>query len=291
MNLAPDTSREQAFRAGVTALKEAGVESPALDAAILLGHATGESGPQALLSRAAPLSTLQAASYEEFIQKRCQREAVSRIIGSREFYSRPFEVTSHVLDPRPETEILVGEAIKWLAGTKGPVRVMDVGTGSGAIAVTVAAELPGARVVATDISREALGVAARNAVAHSVDERIEFIIEDLTSATVSRPAFDMIISNPPYITQEEFEWLQVEVRVGDPVEALVAGPEGVEFYPLLAALAVKALRPGGRIMVEVGSGQAEKVSLIFREAGLFQVGTFRDLVGIDRVVTGAVNNA
>jgi release factor glutamine methyltransferase len=291
VNLAPDTSREQAFRAGVTALKEAGVESPALDAAILLGHATGESGPQALLSRTRPLSTRQASSYEEFIQKRCQRETVSRIIGSREFYSRPFEVTSHVLDPRPETEVLVSEVVKWLAGTKGPVRVMDVGTGSGAIAVTLAAELPGASVVATDISREALDVAARNAVTHSVDERIEFVFEDLTSGTVARPAFDMIISNPPYIAQGEFEGLHEEVRAGDPVEALVAGPEGIEFYPLLAALATKALRPGGRIMVEVGAGQAEKVSVIFREAGLVQVGTFRDLAGIDRVVTGAVNNA
>lgn len=291
MKLAPDASREQAFRAGVTALKGAGVESPALDAAILLGHATGESGPQALLSRKTPLSIQQVSSYEEFIQKRCQRETVSRIIGSREFYSRPFEVTSHVLDPRPETEILVGEAVKWLASTKGPVRIMDVGTGSGAIAVTVATELPEARVVATDISCEALKVAARNAETHSVGERIEFIQEDLTTDIVARPAFDLLLSNPPYIARGEFEELHEDVRAGDPVEALVAGPEGTEFYPLLAELATKVLRPGGRIMVEVGVGQAEKVFNIFREAGLVQIGTFRDLGGINRVVTGAVSNA
>lgn len=289
MNLAADTSREQAFRAGVLALKGAGIESPALDAAILLGHATGEAGAGALLSRGEPLSTQQAARFEGFIHKRCQRETVSRILGNREFYSLVFEVNSHVLDPRPETEILVGEALEWLAASTGPFRVMDVGTGSGVIAVTVAARQPDARIVATDISGEALKVAGRNAVAHHVSDRVDLVLTDLASGLDAGPAFDLLLSNPPYIAEGEFEGLDEDVRAGDPVKALVAGPEGTEYYFPLAELAVKILRPGGKIMVEVGAGQAKEVSSIFEKSGLVQVGTVKDLSGIDRVVTG-VNN-
>lgn len=291
MNLAPDSSRQQAFKAGVSVLKAAGIESPALDAAILLGHATGEPGPQALLSREMPLSEPQLASYQEFIRKRCRRETVSRIVGSREFYSRVFEVNPHVLDPRPETEVLVSEAVTWLKEHSGPVRVLDVGTGSGAIAVTVAAELPGAMVVATDISNEALEVAARNAAAHGVAHRIDFVIEDLFEDTPERPSFDLLVSNPPYIAAWEFDGLDEDVRRGDPVIALVAGPRGSEFYPLLGQLARRVVRPGGRIMVEVGVNQAREVTSIFEKAGLVQVFTIKDLGGVQRIVTGAVNNA
>ncbi|MDT8395132.1 MAG: peptide chain release factor N(5)-glutamine methyltransferase [bacterium] len=291
MELSPDKNREHVLREAVAALRKAGVKSPVLDAAVLLGHATGESGPDALLRRSTSLSTDQASSYQSFIERRCRRETVSRIIGSREFYSRPFTVTDQVLDPRPDTELLVEEAIAWLTGAAGPVRVIDIGTGSGAIAVTVAAEVPATRVVATDISRGALRVAAANAAAHGVGDRVQFVLADLGDGLASGPVFDLLLSNPPYIAESELGELAEEVCEGDPFEALVAGPEGTEFYPPLAALATKLLRPGGRIMVEVGAGQAAEVSAAFRKAGLVQVRTVRDLGGIERVVAGAAGNA
>ena len=291
MDLDQDTSRGLAFREGVKALKEAKVDSPALDAAILLGHATGECSSTALIEKDASLGSPQASRFRTYIQRRCRREAVSRIVGSREFYSRLFTITGDVLDPRPETELLVGEAVAWLGTLAGPVLVADIGTGSGAIAVTVAAEVPAGRVVATDISRPALAVAATNAAAHDVDDRVSFIQTDLGSGIAGASTFDLLLSNPPYIAEGELADLAVEVREGDPRLALVAGPEGTEFYPALASLAARLLRPGGRIMVEIGEGQAAKVASIFQEAGFMGVDIVRDLGGVKRVVGGAISHA
>ncbi len=291
MDLDQDISRGLAFKTGVRALKGAGVDSPALDAAILLGHATGESGSTVLVERDTLLRSSQASRFRTYIQRRCRRETVSRIVGSREFYSRPFTVTGDVLDPRPETELLVGEAVSWLDTLPGTVLVADIGTGSGAIAVTVAAEVPACRVLATDISRPALAVAAANASAHGVDGRVSLVQADLGSGIAGASTFDLLLSNPPYIAEGEFADLVEEVREGDPRHALVAGPEGTEFYPALTSLAVRLLRPGGRIMVEVGEGQAARVAIIFSEAGLVEVGTIRDPGGVKRVVAGAVSHA
>ena len=207
-------------------------------------------------------------------------------MGEREFYSRNYLVKEDVLDPRPETEILVEEAIRCLKDIKGDPAVLDIGTGSGAIAVTVAAELPRTRVTATDISMAALAVARRNAVRHNVGKRLNFIQADLLNGIRGEGNFQAILSNPPYIAHDLFQDLQDEVRKGDPMVALVPGAEGTECYAPLARSAMNLLEEGGRLIVETGTGQAEVVAGIFRQAGLADVRIVHDLAGTGRVVTG-----
>ena len=280
--------RGEAFRRGITILKRAGILNPAMDASILLGHITGETSATVLMDRKMALTVRQTALFQNLIKRRCRHETLSRLIGKKEFYSRPFRTTSDVLDPRPETEILVDKAIEILNNLSGQPRILDVGTGSGVIAVTLAAENPGIHVTATDISAAALKLALKNAQDYSVSGRINFIKTDLAACFNDKKCFDLIFSNPPYISHEEYPNLPEEVIKGDPVASLVAGPEGTEFYPALAELARRLLKPGGHIIVEVGAGQGSFVINLFLEKGLVDVEVFPDLAGIPRVVKGAV---
>jgi len=286
MSLAPEIQRGVAFRDGVAALKEAGIESPALDAAVLLGYVTGEPPNTVLLNRGSTLKPLETLQYSTLVQKRCGRVAVSRLIGTREFYSRVFHITSAVLDPRPETEILVEQAIHCLEGLEGSPSVLDIGTGSGAIGVTVAAQVPRARITATDISMAALAVGRRNAACHSVLERVNFIQADLLDGLRKGRGFQVILSNPPYISRAQFDSLQEEVRQGDPVVSLISGPEGTEYYPPIAQRSLGLLCAGGSLMVEVGAGQAGIVAEIFHQSGYEDVQVVNDLAGTGRVVKG-----
>jgi release factor glutamine methyltransferase len=283
--------RGEVFEQGVAALKGAGVENPALDAAVLLGYVTGAPTGAVLLDRQLHMSSGQRDLYHGLILKRCQRVPVSRLLGEREFFSRNFYITPDVLDPRPDTEILVEEAMKFLEEYTGRPYILDVGTGSGAIAVTLAAQMPGARIAATDISFRALKVARSNALRHGVLDRIDLIQTDLFSGIRGEGKFSMIVSNPPYVSCSQHERLDKEVREGDPEVALVAGPEGTEFYPRLLGQAGKMLSPGGSLMVEVGQGQDKAVAGMFCDAGLTDVCIIKDLGGIGRVVTGRTENA
>jgi len=291
LNSSPDDRKHTAFKRGVAALREAGIENPALDAAVLLGYVTGESAVTVLLDRGSTLVPSQTARYSTLVRKRCGRIAVSRLIGAREFYSRKFHITDDVLDPRPETEILVEQAIRCLENTEGSPAVLDIGTGSGAIGVTVAAEIPLARVTATDISMAALAVGRRNAAYHSVLERMNFIQTDLLDGIRKEESFQVILSNPPYISLAQFDSLQKEVREGDPMVSLVSGPDGTECYPPLAERSLELLCTGGSLMVEVGAGQATIVAGLFEQAGFMDVQIVRDLAGTGRVVKGKKENA
>ena len=291
MSPAPDVQRGVAFRDGVAALKKAGIESPALDAAVLLGYVTGELPAAVLLNRESTLKPSETELYRALVQKRCGRVAVSRLVGAREFYSRSFHVTNAVLDPRPETEILVEQAISCLESLDGSLSVLDIGTGSGAIAVTVAAQIPQARVTATDISMAALAVARRNAACHLVLERVNFIQADLLDGIRGEGYFQVILSNPPYIPRTQFDNLQEEVRQGDPMVSLVSGPDGTEFYPPLAERSLGLLCAGGSLMVEVGAGQGGVVAGVFHQAGYADVQIVNDFAGIGRVVKGKKKNA
>ncbi len=291
MEISPDDRKHTAYKKGVVALKEAGIENPALDASVLLGFVTGEPSATVLLDRESTLAPSETALYSTLVQKRCERVTVSRLVGGREFYSRNFHITDDVLDPRPETEILVDQAIRCLAGLKGSPAVLDIGTGSGAIAVTVAAEIPRARVTATDISMKALTVARRNAVCHSVLERVNFIQADLLDGIRGEGSFHVILSNPPYISHVQFEDLQEEVRKGDPIVALVSGPEGMECYPPIVERSMDLLGAGGSLMVEVGAGQGGLVVGIFDQAGFVDIRIVDDLAGTGRVVKGKKKNA
>ena len=283
--------RHGAFVRGVAALKEAGITNPALDAAILLGYAAGEAPDTVLLDRKSTLAPSEAALYDALIRKRCTRVAVSRVVGGREFYSRHFKITDDVFDPRPDTEILVEEAIRYLEKIEGDPTALEIGTGSGAVAVTIAAEVPRVRITATDISLAALAVARQNAVRYAVSDRIRFLQADLMKGIRKRERFHAILSNPPYISIGELPDLHQEVREGDPPVALLSGPEGTEYYPLLAEGSMGLLLPGGSLMVEVGSGQDTVVAAMFERAGFTDIRVVNDLAGIGRVVKGIKKSA
>ena len=286
MEAVEDLDRAEAFRKGVSILKGAGIANPALDTSVLLGHITGEAPGTVLLERNKVLTNDESARFAALIERRCNREVVSRLVGTKEFFSRAFRTSQNVLDPRPETEILVDEALDCVRRLPGHPKVLDVGTGSGVIAVTLSIEDPRVSVVATDICFNALKLALANARDHGVSDRICFIKADLAQCFAETACFDLLVSNPPYVSRGEYPALPTEVRIGDPVSALVAGPEGTEFFEPLVRWAGILLRPGGALLVEVGAGQSLFVEEIFRNGGFKEVATLPDLAGIGRVVKG-----
>ena len=252
----------------------AGIESAALDARLLLQHAAALTHEDIAADPDRKIGAAGARRFRELAARRAAREPVSRILGEREFHGRGFEVTPAVLDPRPDTETLVDAA---LALAQRPGLVLDLGTGSGAIIVTLLAEWPQATGVATDLSAAALDVAARNARRHKVNGRVRFVhgnwFEGLTGH------FDLIVSNPPYIALGEIAGLAADVRDFDPLRALDGGPDGLEAYRRIAVGAGGHLAPSGAVLVEIGAGQAAAVETIFQAARLTCRGRFADLGG------------
>jgi release factor glutamine methyltransferase len=260
-------------------LADAGIDTARLEAEVLLAHACGVS--RAALMAGLNVDVHPADEFRRMIARRAAREPVAYIIGRKEFFSLDFEVTPAVLIPRPETETLVEAALKFLATRLEP-RVLDIGTGSGAIAIAIAANAFEARIKATDISKEALEVALRNAIRHRCDDRIDLIAADLFPADDSR--FDLIVSNPPYVAGADLETLQPEIRLHEPRQALVDGGDGLGFYRRIAAESRPRLNPDGAVMVEIGAGQVSEVEALFRRAGFSNIDAIRDLAGIERVV-------
>ncbi|PUB12751.1 [protein release factor]-glutamine N5-methyltransferase [Yoonia sediminilitoris] len=246
---------------------------------MLLAHAMGVPSQRLTLLGGddLPNEVLQAAL--GLVDRRIKGEPVSHILGRRNFFGREFFVDRRVLDPRPETEELV------MAALGQPFdRVLDLGTGSGAIIVTLLAERPGAHGYATDLSEQALQVAEQNAQTHSVANRVQFQRADWLAGIIGR--FDLIVSNPPYIAATEMEGLQDEVRLYEPPMALTDGADGLTAYRTLIAGAPAHLSPGGRLIVEIGPTQAEPVRDMMEAAGLVAVDVLPDLDGRDRVVSG-----
>lgn len=281
---------KEVFRWGIKAMKEAGIQEPALDAAVLLGYVCGKGPGETLIAAESFLRPEEAELYVDLVGRRCNREPVSIILGHKEFYSLDMMVNGDVLTPRPETEILVREADSFLKGCGQNQLVADVGTGSGAVAVTLAVLNESAVFVAVDINRRAVDVARENARSHRVDDRIIFIVSDMASA-IEAGKFDLVVSNPPYIPMDEYGTLPPEVRIAEPVHALIAGPLGTEFHHVIIDQGVKMLRPGGVLMVEVGFGQHLEVAELFELYGYCDVETVPDLAGIQRVVKGTLRDA
>ncbi|MCX7781892.1 MAG: peptide chain release factor N(5)-glutamine methyltransferase [Negativicutes bacterium] len=263
---------------------EKGVESPRLDAEVLLSHILGRDRLYLYTHFDQPLNPDELAAFRECVKKRVMRQPVAYITGKKEFMGLEFTVNSAVLIPRPDTEILVEQAEARLRGIESP-QIADLGTGSGAIIVSLLCRLAGASGVAVDISPAALAVARANAVRHGVDTRLELTAGDLF-APLTGKLFDAILSNPPYIPAADIAGLAAEVRA-EPQLALDGGPDGLNFYRRLMAAAPQFLKPGGFIAVEVGAGQAEAVSGLALEAGLVPDGIIRDYGGVARVVTAA----
>lgn len=269
-------------------LSSRGSESPRLDAEVLLAFVRG--CPRIALYTAfdVPVNEEERARFRSLVKRRGEGEPVAYLVGSREFFSLPFAVSPAVLVPRPETEQLVIRVLDLCktAGASGEKpRIIDVGTGSGAIAVTLAKRLQQAEFVATDISAEALVVARDNAERHGVADRIEFVECDLLDDPRAAGPWDVIVSNPPYVREDEFEALPRDVRLHEPRTALVAGPTGVEVVGRLAAAAAEKLVPGGWLLVEVGPSTATAAEeVIAAEAGLSLEPTLKDMAGLPRIV-------
>ncbi len=270
----------EALVLGTRRLAEAGIVGAPRDARAILAAASGVAPDRVLLE--ADLKLTDERGFDEMIARRIMGEPVSKIIGRRLFWGRSFKVTKDTLDPRPETETLIAAALE-----TGPVgRIADLGTGSGIIAVTLLAEWPEARAVATDISLKALEVAEENAESHGVRKRIDFVqsVAHDTWFPVGMAPCDLILSNPPYISEIEMDNLSREVFDHDPHVALTPGGDGLDPYRAIAKAGQKYLRPGGKILVEIGWMQGAAVQEIFRCAGLACVRCLPDLDGRDRVI-------
>ncbi len=255
-------------------LKQAGCETPELDARLLLQAATGLSREDIILEPGRRLGGEEIQRFEALIDRRARREPVSRILGEREFYGRSFRVTAATLDPRPDTETLIGAALALMPPC---ARILDLGTGTGAIAVTLLAERPDATAVATDLSPTALAVASENAARAGVAERLELIRGSWFEPVAGH--FDIIVSNPPYIPAADIAGLSPDVRNFDPVLALVGGADGLDPYRAISARAASHLAAGGHVLIEIGAGQAEEVEAIFAAEGFFRPARHRDLGG------------
>ena len=259
-----------------------GVESSRLDAEVLLSRVLGKERIYLYVHFDQPLQQMELGRFREMIKQRVKRIPVAYILGEKEFMGMDFSVSPAVLIPRPDTEILVENVIERLKKMEN-VHIVDIGTGSGAIAVSILANCLNVSGVAVDISSEALAVAKSNAIRHGVDMRLEFVKSDVYDS-LSAGQFDAIISNPPYIPDKDIAGLEPEVKC-EPYDALAGGKDGLDFYRRLIQEGIKFLKPNGFMAFEVGIYQAEDVADIGRETGAFNhFEIIKDYGNIDRVV-------
>jgi release factor glutamine methyltransferase len=281
-------SVREALESAIDGLRAAGVEDPRLDAELLLGEAMGCGRAALVADGGVEVPAPAARRFGEMVRRRLRREPVAYILGRKGFRSLDLVVDRRVLIPRPETELLVELAVEL-----EPAAVLDVGTGSGAIALAVAEELPGCEVTATDTSTGALEVARANADRLGLAARVRFLEGTLPPEGES---FDLVLANLPYVAERDWPSLQAEVTEWEPREALLAGPDGLDAYRALIPegaghLHRYAEQMAGALAVEVGDGQAEAVGALMREAGFGAIETRKDLAGIERVVLGRVGGA
>lgn len=263
-------------------LTAAGIEGAGGDARALLAHVLGVERGRLTLLLPDPVDADQQCAFDRAIEARISRQPIAQITGKRLFYGRDFIVTGDVLDPRPETEELVA------LGLAAPFEtVLDLGTGSGCILLSLLAENPDARGTGVDLSPDALAIAKRNAAALGVETRSDFAAGSWFAPVSGK--FDLIVSNPPYIGAEEMPGLSRDVLEWEPHLALTPGGDGLDPYREIAANAAAYLRPGGRLMVEIGPTQGRAVAEMFAKGGLAGVEVRQDMDGRDRVVCGKLN--
>lgn len=263
---------------------EKGIGSPRLDAELLLAHQLGLDRVGLYLNYDRPLTAAELERIRPLVRRRGQREPLQYLLGSTEFWSLQLLVTPAVLVPRADTEVLVEEALKRCAANGV---MLDVGTGSGAILISLLKELPGWQGVGMDISPAALEIARRNLVAHQLDERGQLLAGDL--ATLPERRFELIVSNPPYIPTAQWDELMPEVRDYEPALALLGGTDGLDCYRRLTAQANACLNPDGWLLVEIGADQGDAVMALFAAAGLTELFMRHDYGANPRVVGGQRN--
>ncbi len=258
----------------ISALVAAHIPSPRLETDIILKHAA-PAYPE--------ITAEQEQAARTMLRRRCLGEPMDKIVGQREFYKSVFKVNQNVLSPRPDTEILVESALELIPENKA-CRILDLGTGSGCIILSLLKERPQSRGTAVDISARALQTAAENAEELGLSSRIDFIHNSWTNAGFVTEEYDIIVSNPPYIPSADIETLSTEVRRYDPLSALDGGADGLRCYREIAAVAPLILKNGGYILLEAGIGQDADIAGIFSACNLEWVKTVPDLAGINRCV-------
>lgn len=268
----------EAITKAIPKLRAAGIDEPATDARRLIAHAMDCPLDRLIVRLDDDLSPDQQDRFDRAIGARMARQPLAQIIGRRDFYGHTFMVTKDTLDPRPETEILVAEAL-----SQPFYRMLDLGTGTGCILLSCLKGMKMAKGLGTDISGAALEVARRNASALSLAGRAQFMVSDWFSAVSGR--YDLITSNPPYIAWHEMAGLSPEIREWEPQAALVAGDDGLDAYRIIARGAGSRLLPGGgRLLLEIGPDQADAVTALLAKQGLRKIRVLTDLDGRDRVI-------
>ncbi len=262
------------------------VASPRLDAEVLMAQSLDISRTELMTYPERILNRVEAEIFCSKIERRVLREPVSHITGVQEFWSLEFAVNEKVLTPRPETEILVEQCLKALAKEFSPVKILDLGTGSGVLAITLAKEIPQSRVTA--IEKSALEVARGNALSHAVADRVHFVNGDLKKLDWQGP-YHLIVSNPPYIESENLSKCMPEVRQYEPVEALDGGRDGLDYYRFIVPMALKKLKKNGWLVLEIGHTQASAVVALM-ENGYQDIQVVQDYSGYDRVVLARTLN-
>lgn len=279
---------KEALSWGTQSLQAEGISSPRLDSEVLLMHNLNLTRTRLYLDYERELTDREEADYRKLIDRRAARVPVAYLIGKKEFMSLELQVDSCVLIPRPETELLVERVLEEMKNYFSPVRVLDIGTGSGAIALSLAYYSSGNQIYALDCSKEALQVAQINARGLGLTEKVRFLHGDLWNGVeleLDNNCFQVIVSNPPYISQYEMSTLEKEVLDYEPHLALVAGLDGLDFYRRIARGLSKYLAPGGLVALEVGKGQAALVKALLENTKIFsKLTVLPDYAGIERIV-------
>ena len=268
-----------------TALTKGGIEDAKLDARLIVEHFSRTTRADAIARPEMSIDAEKVAAIRQAIARRIAGEPVHRILGFRDFYGLRLFLSPETLEPRPDTETLVDATLPFLrqlAAREGRCRILDLGAGTGAIALALLAEIPEAMAVGVDISAEALATAARNAKENGLSERFETVRSDWFEKISG--SFHVIVANPPYIPTEELETLQGEVREYDPARALDGGADGLDAYRKIAGQAEAYLETPGRVAVEIGHTQKKEVTRLFEAAGFSVVDARKDLGGRDRVL-------
>jgi release factor glutamine methyltransferase len=261
-----------------------GMESPRLNIELLLAHVLRKKRLALYMEFERELEEATLERLREMVKRRAAGEPLQYITGETEFCGLKFAVDKRVLIPRPETELLVETVLRQITNHQSPITIVDVGTGSGCIAVALALKLTGAEVVAIDASDDALAVARANANRHDLEKKIRFLEGDLLEALPSSSRVDVIVSNPPYIASGDWAGLPKEVRDFEPVRALVAGEDGLEIFRRLAMTAGRVLTPNGFVALELGAGQRPAVEELFGKENFAVTHVVKDLQGHERVI-------
>lgn len=284
MKYSKGVSLKELYYHGKELMKQSGIENPELEASVLLAKALSIKANDIYVRPEKEVKPEELEDFRQLLERRIRREPIAYIVGEKEFYSRSFVVTPDVLIPRPETEILVEEALKILDDLVSP-SIIDIGTGSGCIAVTIGCECQNASIFASDISPEAILIARKNAQGHGVSRRVSFVCSDLLDCFKDR-SFELAISNPPYVEKSDYVSLDPDVRDYEPKLSLVGGEDGLDYIRRIVSESRRILKKGGWCIIEIGAGQSDRVTEMLEEAGFKDISLSKDLSGIERVTKG-----